>query len=146
MVNIAHMSSGHGVEPVDIEVPVRHLDATLAMIELTDKLYRVYSLGRDRVLDTLEMTRIARGQTETEFEREASVFTFVNVNSPLQYDVPMLWGMIEFARRNQPVAITPFTLAGAMAPVSPRRRVGAAERGGACRHRADAAGAPPAVR
>ena len=60
----------------------------------------------------LEMTRIIRGMNESEFEREANVFTFVNVNSPLQFDAPMLWGMIELARRNQLVAITPFTLAG----------------------------------
>ena len=117
-VNIAQMVSGHAVEPIDIDPALRHLDSVLAAVELTDKLYRLYSLGRRRVLDGLEMTRIMRAQTESEFEREASVFTFVNVNSPLQYDAPMLWGMIEFARRNQPVAITPFTLAGAMAPVS----------------------------
>ena len=117
-VNIAQMVSGHAVEPVDIDPAIRHLDTVLAAIELTDKLYRLYSLGRQRILDGLEMTRIMRGMTESEFEREASVFTFVNVNSPLQFDAPMLWGMVELARRNQPVAITPFTLAGAMAPVS----------------------------
>ena len=118
IVNVAQLVSGHAVEPIDIDPAVRHLDATLAMIELTDKIYRLYSLGRQRVLDNLEMTRIMRGQSEAEFETEASVFTFVNVNSPLQFDVPMLWGMIEFAKRNQPVVVTPFTLAGAMAPVS----------------------------
>jgi trimethylamine--corrinoid protein Co-methyltransferase len=42
----------------------------------------------------------------------------VNANSPLQYDGPMLEGVIEMARRNQPIAITPFTLAGAMAPIT----------------------------
>jgi trimethylamine---corrinoid protein Co-methyltransferase len=42
----------------------------------------------------------------------------VNANSPLQYDRPMLWGMIEMARAGQSVIVTPFTLAGAMAPVT----------------------------
>ncbi|HEU4920709.1 MAG TPA: trimethylamine methyltransferase family protein, partial [Candidatus Limnocylindrales bacterium] len=35
-----------------------------------------------------------------------------------QYDRPMLWGMIEMARHGQPVIVPPFTLAGAMAPVT----------------------------
>ena len=118
VLNIAHMSSGHGVEPVDIDPAVRHLDATLAMMELTDKAYRVYSLGRDRVLDNLQMTRILHQVDDEALAQAAYVITFINSNSPLQYDVPMLWGMIEFARCNQPVAITPFTLAGAMAPVT----------------------------
>jgi trimethylamine--corrinoid protein Co-methyltransferase len=50
--------------------------------------------------------------------REPSLWTVVNVNSPLQLDIPMLLGMIEMSRRNQPVVVTPFTLAGAMAPVT----------------------------
>jgi trimethylamine--corrinoid protein Co-methyltransferase len=50
--------------------------------------------------------------------REPTLITNVNANSPLQYDSPMLWGMIEMAQRNQVVVVTPFTLAGAMAPVS----------------------------
>ena len=47
-----------------------------------------------------------------------SLYTVVNVNSPLQYDIPMLWGIIELAKTNQVVVITPFTLAGAMAPIT----------------------------
>ena len=42
----------------------------------------------------------------------------INPNSLLQYDIPMLWGMIALARCRQPVMITPFILAGAMAPVT----------------------------
>jgi trimethylamine--corrinoid protein Co-methyltransferase len=116
--NIAQVIAGHSVEPMDIETPVRHLDATMAMIELTDKIFRIYSLGRDRVLDVLEMVRILFGLDEHELADESRVFTMINSNSPLQYDIPMLWGMIELARCRQPVMITPFTLAGAMAPVT----------------------------
>ncbi len=42
----------------------------------------------------------------------------VNASSPLRYDTPMLQGIIEFSSRNQVIIITPFTLAGAMAPVT----------------------------
>jgi trimethylamine--corrinoid protein Co-methyltransferase len=116
--NIAQVVAGHSVEPMDIETPVRHLDATMAMITLTDKIFRIYSLGRDRVLDVLEMVRILHGVDEQRLADAPRVCTMINSNSPLQYDIPMLWGMIELARCRQPVMITPFTLAGAMAPVT----------------------------
>ena len=64
--NMAQLTAGHSVEPMDIESPVRHLDATMAMIALTDKIFRIYSLGRQRVLDVLEMVRILLGVDESE--------------------------------------------------------------------------------
>ena len=117
-VNVAQIVSGHPVEPVDIPTPERHLDATLAMIRLTDRIFRIYSLGRQRVLDVLEMVKITHGVDDEGLTHRPCVFTMVNANSPLQYDQPMLWGMLELSLRNQPVVVTPFTLAGAMAPVT----------------------------
>ena len=116
--NICHLTVGHPVEPVDIDPAIRHLEATLARIELTDKPYAGYSLGRERIIDTVEMTRIARGISNEQLQQESSLFTNINANSPRQFDIPMLWGIIEMAKRNQIVTITPFTLAGAMAPVT----------------------------
>ena len=116
--NIVHHMGGYPVEPVDLPPATRHLDATRAVITLSDKVFYGYSLGRDRILDTLEMTRIARGLSEAELAREPSLFSVVNTSSPLRLDTPMIEGVIEMARRNQPVVITPFTLAGAMSPVT----------------------------
>jgi trimethylamine--corrinoid protein Co-methyltransferase len=70
------------------------------------------------VLDVLEMVKITRGFDDTQLAEDPSVFTMVNANSPLQYDIPMLWGLIELALRNQPVVVTPYTLEGEMAPVT----------------------------
>ena len=117
-LNIAHLTVGHPVEPIDIDPAVRHLDSTLAKIELTDKIYSGYSLGRQRILDAIEMTRIGRGISDEQLAQEPSIFTNINANSPRQFDKPMLWGIIEMAQRNQAITITPFTLAGAMAPVT----------------------------
>ena len=117
-INVAQAVSGHSVEPVDIPTPIRHLVATQAMIELTDKPFKLYPLGRQRVLDVIEMVKIAFQIDDAELARAPRVFTNVNANSPLQYDIAMLWGMIECGLRHQPVIITPFTLAGAMAPVT----------------------------
>ena len=97
---------------------MRHLDALFDMLTLSDKPIHAYSLGRERVLDAIEMIRIARGLDEETLEREPSLFTVINSSSPLRLDTPMLEGVIQMARRNQVVVMTPFTLAGAMAPVT----------------------------
>ena len=117
-LNIVHLTFGHPVEPLDIEPAVRHLKSTIARIELTDKPFSGYSLGRQRILDVIEMARIARGISEQELLTEPSLISNINANSPLQFDVPMLWGIIEMSSRNQVISITPFTLSGAMAPVT----------------------------
>jgi trimethylamine--corrinoid protein Co-methyltransferase len=116
--NAIHLIGGYPVEPVDIHPSIRHLDALRDMAVLTDKPFAAYSLGRERNLDGLEIARIALGLSESELDETPCLFTIINTSSPLRIDAPMLRGCIEMARRNQIVCITPFTLAGAMAPVT----------------------------
>jgi len=118
MLEAVHAWGGYPVEPIDIHASIRHLDALFDVLTLSDKPIHAYSLGRGRNLDSIEMTRIARGVDDATLDREPSVFTVINSSSPLRIDTPMLEGIIQMARRNQPVVMTPFTLAGAMAPVS----------------------------
>jgi trimethylamine---corrinoid protein Co-methyltransferase len=118
MLNICHMIAGYPVEPVDLPPATRHLDAVAAMATLGDRTLYGYALGAMRIRDSLEITRIARQASHEQLLREPSMTTVVNSNSPLQYDGPMLEGVIEMARHNQPVIFTPFTLAGAMAPIT----------------------------
>ena len=118
LLNPVHFLAGYPVEPVDIHHGVRHLHSTYDALTLMDKAIHCYSLGRQRNIDCLEMVRIARGVDDATIDREPSIFTVVNSSSPLRLDAPMLQGIMEFARRNQIVCITPFTLAGAMAPVT----------------------------
>ena len=110
--------SGYPVEPTDIHASIRHLEALRDMALLTDKPFHAYSLGAERIRDGIEIARIARGVSHEQLEKEPSLFTIVNTNSPLKLDSPMLGGIIEMSARNQVVCITPFTLAGAMAPVT----------------------------
>ncbi len=110
--------SGYPVEPVDLHASIRHLDALRDVAILTDKPYHAYSLGAERILDGIEIARIARGISHEQLEREPSLFSIVNTNSPLKLDAPMLRGIIEMSSRNQIICVTPFTLAGAMAPVT----------------------------
>jgi len=117
-LNILHFTSGYPVEPVDLHPSVRHLHCLADCVTLTDKVFHCYSLGQQRNLDALEIARIGRGVSEAQFAKEPSIFTIINSNSPLKLDEYMLQGIIEMSSRNQPVVLTPFTLAGAMAPVT----------------------------
>ena len=110
-----HFIGGYPVEPIDIPASIRHLDALFDMLTLSDKPVHAYSLGRERNLDAIEMVKIARGLDDEALEREPSLFTVINSSSPLRLDTPMLEGIIQMARRNQVVVMTPFTLAGALA-------------------------------
>ncbi|MCP4222331.1 MAG: methyltransferase, partial [Actinomycetia bacterium] len=65
-----------------------------------------------------EMVRIARGIPDSTVDEEPSVFSVINASSPLRLDDPMCTGIIEYSSRNQLIVMTPFTLAGAMAPIT----------------------------
>ena len=117
-LNIMHFTSGYPVEPVDLHPSVRHLHCLADCVTLTDKVFHCYSLGKQRNLDAMEIARIGRGISHEQFAEEPSIFTIINSNSPLKLDEYMLQGIIEMSSRNQVVVLTPFTLAGVMAPVT----------------------------
>jgi trimethylamine--corrinoid protein Co-methyltransferase len=106
------------VEPMDVAPDVRHLEVTHGALTLSDKVPFVFSRGAPQVADCFALFRIARGLSEAEFTRTPCCYTVINTNSPLQLDVPMAQGIIDFARAGQPSIVTPFTLAGAMAPIT----------------------------
>lgn len=66
----------------------------------------------------MEMVRIAGGLSDEEFEAKPHMYTNINSTSPLKHDEPMIDGCLRLARRGQAIVVTPFTLAGAMAPVT----------------------------
>ncbi|MEZ5831023.1 MAG: trimethylamine methyltransferase family protein [Dongiaceae bacterium] len=117
-LNVVQFIGGYPVEPADIPPSTRHLDAHYAAITLTDRIWHPYSLGRERILDAVEMICIARGVSKEQLAREPSLFSIVNSNSPLRLDIPMLQGLMAMAEHGQPVVLTPFTLSGAMAPAT----------------------------
>ena len=116
--NCIHFAGGYPVEPVDIHPSVRHLDVLFDKLTLTDKVAHAYSLGPERVEDVMEMVRIAGGLSHDEFAATPRMYTNINSTSPLKHDVPMIDGCLRLIRRGQAVIVTPFTLAGAMAPVT----------------------------
>ncbi|MEL6783983.1 MAG: trimethylamine methyltransferase family protein [Pseudomonadota bacterium] len=106
------------IEPQDIPVHLRHLDVMEQQLTLSDKSIFMYARGREQTEDSFECIRLAKGLTEDEFANAAHCFTVINTNSPRQLDRPMTQGIIDFARFGQPSVITPFCLAGAMAPIT----------------------------
>ena len=115
--NIVQMN-GWPVEPLDVEVRHRHLEAALAMLMLTDKVPYVFCQSRKRIEDVLTLCALARGENLEEFSRRPGVFSIINTNTPLTYDVPMALGVMDMARHGQPVLITPFVMAGASTPAT----------------------------
>jgi trimethylamine--corrinoid protein Co-methyltransferase len=118
MHNVIHCTGGYPVEPVDVHPSVRHLECIRDLCLLTDKAFHIYSLGRERNLDGIELARLARGISPEQLLEQPSVYTIINTNSPLRLDIPMMEGIIQMASHGQIVIVTPFTLAGAMAPVT----------------------------
>ncbi len=116
--NVVSILSGYPVEPIDLPAHTRHLDAYLAFITLTEKPWHVYSLSNDKLEDGIEMICIARGIDREQLKHEPSLMTVVNTNSPLKVDKPMLDGATLLARYGQPIIVTPFTLSGAMSPIT----------------------------
>ena len=108
--NVVQMN-GWPVEPLDSEVRFRHLDAALAMLTLTDKVPYVFCQSRERIADVIAMCAMARGETVEQFSQRPGVFSIINTNTPLQYDVPMTIGVMDMARHGPPTLITASAMA-----------------------------------
>lgn len=115
--DVLHMLSP-AVEPQDIPTNLRHFATMRSALTLSDKIPFVYARGGPQVEDSFEMLRIVSAVDRETFERQPRCYTVINTNSPRQLDIPMCTGIIDFAAAGQVSVITPFTLAGAMAPVT----------------------------
>ncbi|MGI9406616.1 MAG: trimethylamine methyltransferase family protein, partial [Hyphomicrobiaceae bacterium] len=117
MFDVMHLQSPN-VESQDVPLNVRHLQVTHSQLTLSNKTPFIYSRGAPQVRDCFEMMRLARGLDEDAFRAKPYCYTVINTNSPRQLDIPMCQGIIDFATAGQALVITPFTLSGAMAPVT----------------------------
>lgn len=107
------------VEPQDVASNERHYAWMNSQLTLTDKVPFVFSRGTPQVMDSFAMMRLARGLSADEFKQAPYCYTVINTNSPRQIDIPMGQGLMDFAEHGQMSIITPFTLMGAMAPITP---------------------------
>ncbi len=105
-------------EAQDVEQNLRHYFYMETQLTYSEKMPYVYARGTPQTLDSFEMVRDFRGLSDDEFLNNAYTYCIINTNSPRQIDIPMGQGLIDFARFGQPSIITPFTLMGAMAPIT----------------------------
>lgn len=117
-LNVLSLAGAQPVEAMELPADTRHLDFYKSQIMYTDKVWNARAIGRDRVVDALEMVAIARGVEREQLKCEPSLLTVINVNSPRIVDGEMLNGLMEMVENGQPCIITPFTLAGAMSPIT----------------------------
>src|ERR1051325_7081587 len=109
---------GAFTEPQDIAVACRQIEMLHAQLTLSEKIPHTYCRGRAQVADCFEQVRIAYGLSEEAFRNTPCTYTIINTNSPRVLDTPMADGIMDFALAGQVQMITPFTLAGAMAPIT----------------------------
>ncbi|MDX1609618.1 MAG: trimethylamine methyltransferase family protein [Halofilum sp. (in: g-proteobacteria)] len=117
-LNIIHLIGNQPTAPQELPASTRHLDTYLANLTLTDRTFHCTAIGAQRARDGIEMSAIARGISMQEIVQSPSVLTVINVNSPRRLDDELANGLIEMARCGQACVITPFTLMGAMTPVT----------------------------
>lgn len=106
------------VEPQNIPTHLRHYFTVKTQMTQTDKFPFLFARGTPQTLDNFEMLKIARGLDDDAFRSAAHAYTIINTNSPRCLDNPMAQGLIDFARHGQLSIVTPFTLMGAMAPIT----------------------------
>jgi len=111
-----HHSGGTVCEPVDVPVNKRHLDMVYAHMRYSDKPFMGSVTHPERAKDTVAMLEILFGAEIV--DNNACVVNLINANSPMTYDATMLGALKVYAKANQGTVISPFILAGAMAPVT----------------------------
>lgn len=118
MLGTVDFFSGYPVEPIDWPANTRHLDCNFDLLTLSDRIIRIYGIGRTRVDDGLEMIALAHGVSREELASAPRSFMVLNVNSPLKVDTPLLEGAMEMVRNGQAVIVSPVAFAGAMSPIT----------------------------
>lgn len=116
--NAIHMIGNQVAAPQELPANTRHLDCYMANLMLSDLTYHCTAIGRGRAMDGIRMMAISRGITLDQIASDPGVITIISVNSPRLFDQEMGEGLIAMAEHGQPVTITPFTLMGAMTPVT----------------------------
>ncbi|WP_425405589.1 trimethylamine methyltransferase family protein [Hwanghaeella sp.] len=113
-----HFMGNQVAPPIELPPNNRHLDTYRAALTLTDKIVSGVPIGGGRIRDLIEMTAIVRGLSVDALAGDPTVLGNININSPRKLDQEMAHGAMMLARHNQATIVTPFTLMGAMTPVT----------------------------
>lgn len=114
MLPYLHHSGGVVCEPVNLPANKRHLDMLQAHICHSDRPFFGALIGAERAGDSVAMAKIVFGDEYV--ENNCVLYAVSNTNAPLVLDSAMSGALKVYARHGQAVAVTPWTLAGAMSP------------------------------
>ena len=123
LVKLAHASDrlpmlqSGTTEAQDLEHTSRHMEMDYSILRWSDRPFILYGTSGEKTRDGIALATIAAGGAEAIRDRPM-VVGIVNPNSPLVWDGLMVTTLVACAEAGQPVAITPFLLAGASAPVT----------------------------
>lgn len=110
-----HHSGGTLVEPTDRPLATRHLDMVYSHIKYSDKAFMGSVTSAENAADSVAMAELVFGPA---MYQQPALIALINVNSPRLFDARMLGALKVYARARQALIITPFVLAGAMAPAT----------------------------
>jgi trimethylamine--corrinoid protein Co-methyltransferase len=99
---------------VDVPANKRHLDMLYAHMRFSDRPFFGALIGAERARDSVAMAKILFGADF--LAQNCVLYNVSNSNAPLVWDSNMTGALKTYARENQAVAVTPWTLAGAMSP------------------------------
>lgn len=116
--DIIHLIGNQPTAPIELSPRTRHLDCYRANVTYADRVYHCTAIGRNRALDGIDIMAISRGKTREQMIGDPGVITIISVNSPRRFDGAMSDGLTTMAEFGQAVCVTPFTLMGAMTPVT----------------------------
>jgi trimethylamine--corrinoid protein Co-methyltransferase len=117
-LGVLHWQGGVVTEPTDAPVPIRHLLMYEAHAQCSDIVWAARGVGGVQAADAIAMSAIEHGTTPEGLAERPTLMTVTNVNSPRRVDEEILDNIMLMAEHGQAVVITPFTLMGAMAPVT----------------------------
>ncbi len=117
-LNAVHAVNSGVFASMDMDPRSRHLDTMQACYRFTDKAVQCSLMGRERAQDAIDMACIIFQDDYDGIRERPVIYGNINTNSPLVLDAEMAQGAMTLAEHGQPVIITPFTLAGAMSPVT----------------------------
>ena len=113
-----HVLARKAIEPQDVDVPIRHLEAWRVVLSEGDKpVQSGFIGGAAEAEDALEMLAICHGGA-SQLQGRPVAQCSINVNSPRLYDQAMVESLITFANAGQAGLITPFVMAGVTGPIT----------------------------
>lgn len=116
--NVLTFFGNQAIAPTDLPANNRHLDTLYSNLTHSDKPFAATGIGAGRALDAIAMCAISLGKPIEEMTQQTCVMTNININSPRKLDDSMAYGAMQMALLGQAVAVTPFTLMGAMTPAT----------------------------